>query len=224
MHIYLDESGSLNKNNGSFFIVGSYTVGNSKRIVNAFRRFQRTKFPRKLKYQSEIKFNNSDIDDKIRIKMIKYLAKQDIRIFYSYLAIKNVPEQYREKKGTFKTGVLYTHIISSTLELYLPSTELEFRVFRDQRPLKGVTLNEFNEHLNLSLLPKLPVKTKLQVQALNSVNSPEIQVADWVCGALARYHENKPLGEEFYKSLKNNIVASKELFERYWEEKWNKKQ
>lgn len=167
MYIYLDESGNLSKNNGQYFIVSSYTVGNPQRIVNAFRRFQRIKFPRKLKHQSEVKFNNPSIDDKLRFKTIKHL---------------------------------------------------------DQRLLKGVTHTEFNDHLKAGLLPKLPAKANLQIQAINSANSPEIQVADWVCGVLARYHENKPLGEEFYKALKNNIIASKELFERYWKEKWNKSQ
>lgn len=224
MHIYLDESGNLTTNNGRYFIVASFTVGNPKRIVSAFRKLQRTKFPKRLKYQSEVKFNNSKVDNKLRLRTINYLARQDIRIFYSFLSVKNIPEQYREKKGTFKTGLLYTHIIASTLELYLPTAEKEIRIFRDERPLKGVTLAEFNEHLKTSLLPKLPANTNLQIQAINSASGPGVQVADWICGALARYHEKKTLGEEFYRALKNNIVASEELFERYWEEKWNKKQ
>lgn len=92
MLIYLDESGNLIKSNEKFFIVGSFTVGDSKRIANAFRKWQRQKFPKKLK----------------------------------------------------------------------------------------------------------------------------VQVADWICGALARYHEQKPKGKEFYNILKNNIVKQKELFSDYW--------
>ena len=222
MFIYVDESGNLTKSSDKYFIVGSYTVGDPKRILNAFRRWQRKKFPRQLKVQSEVKFNDPRLDDELRIKTLKFIAKQDIRIFYTHLKVTNIPEEYRGKEGSIKTGHLYTQIIGETLELYSPITETEFRIFRDQRILKGVASKQFNESLKTHLLPQLPAKTILQIQALDSTTSPQIQVVDWVCGALARYHEKKPLGEEFFNILKNNIIKSKELFSDYWSKKWEK--
>lgn len=222
MYIYLDESGNLTKDSGKYFIVGSYSVGDPKRIANAIRKWQKSKFPRKVKVQPEVKFNDPHLDDKLRQRTLKFLAKQDIRIFYTYLKVTNIPEQYRSKDGKFKTGLLYTEIVAETLELYLPITETEFRVFRDQRILKGVILSEFNDHLTARLLPQLPTKTLIQIQAMDSTTSPQIQVADWICGALARYHERKPLADEFYNILKNNIVKEKELFSDYWTKKWEK--
>lgn len=144
MFIYLDESGNLTKSNGKYFIVGSFTVGDPKRIAKAFRKWQKSKFPRKLKSQPEVKFNDSHLTDEIRTRTLKFLAKQDVRIFYTYLKITNIPKEYREKKGSIKTGHLYTQIVGDTLNLYLPITENEFRVFRDQRILKGVVLKDFN--------------------------------------------------------------------------------
>ena len=47
-------------------------------------------------------------------------------------------------------------------------------------------------------------------------------LADWICGALARYYEEKPQGKEFYDVLKNNIIKGKELFSDYWTNKWEK--
>lgn len=220
MFIYLHESGNLSKRNGKYFIVGSYTVGDPRRIAKAFRKWQRSKFPRKLKVQPEVKFNDSHLTDQLREKTLKFLTKQDVRIFYTYLKVKNIPEKYRGKEGSIKTGLLYTEIVGDTLELYLPLTEIELRIFRDQRILKGVVLSDFNEHLMARLLPQLPAKTILQIQVMDSTVSPQIQVADWICGALARYHEKKPLGDEFYKILKNNIVEEKELFSEYWTKKW----
>lgn len=222
MDIYLDESGNLSRKNGQYFIVASYTVGDPRRVAKAFRKWQKSRFPKKLKGQSEVKFNDSHIDDRLRLKTIKFLAKQDIRIFYTYLKAINIPEQYRSDEGSIKTGLLYTEIVGDTLELYLPITESELRIFRDQRILKGVTLSEFNEHLMARLLPQLPAKVALQIQAMDSTSSPQIQVADWICGALARYHEQKPLGDEFYNILKNNIVKAKELFSDYWTKRWEK--
>lgn len=223
MFVYLDESGNLTKDNGEYFIVGSYTVGDPKRVGNAFRKWQRSKFPKKQRVQSEIKFNGPHIDDRLRLKTLSLFAKQDIRIFYCYLNVTNIPEEYRDKKeGSIKTGLLYTEIVGETLESYLPIEEQSFRIFRDQRILKGVKADQFNEYLRVRLLPKLPPKAILQIQAMDSTTSPQIQVADWVCGALARYHEKKPMGEKFYAALKNNIVIEKELFSGYWTKKWAK--
>ncbi len=59
-------------------------------------------------------------------------------------------------------------------------------------------------------------------QAVDSTSSPQVQVADWVCGALGRYHEGKELGDQFYSFLKNNIVKEKELFSDYWTKTWEK--
>lgn len=222
MFTYLDESGTLTKSDGSYFIVATYTVGDARKITRAFRKWQKTKFPKKLRRQAELKFNDSHIDDKLRLKTLQYFAKQDIRIFYSYLKKKNIPHEYYKKGKVTETGLLYTEIVRATLELYIPVTESQFTVVRDQRTLKGVTVNTFNETLKASLLPKLPAKVLFQVQAVDSTSNSLIQVADWVCGALARYYEGKSMGEEFYSVLKGNIVQEKELFSEKWTKTWKK--
>lgn len=220
MFIYLDESGTLTENNGKYFIIGTYTVGDSRKITKAFRKWQKTKFPKKLQRQAELKFNDSHIDDKLRLKTLQYFAKQDIRIFYTYLKKNNIPQEYYKKGKVAKTGLLYTEIVRSTIELYIPVTENQFVIVRDQRTLKGVTVDEFNDVLKASLLPKLPAKVALHIQAVDSTSNPLIQVADWICGALARYYEGKSMGEEFYSVLKGNIVQEKELFSEKWTKIW----
>ncbi len=174
MHIYLDESGNLTGPNGQYFIVGSYTVGDPRRI----------------------------------------------RIFYTFLRKKNIPEEYHKKGKVYKTGLLYAEIVRSTLELYMPVTEGSFIVIRDQKSLKAMSIAQFNETIETSLLPKLPAKVLFQIQAVDSITISEIQVVDWVCGALAAYHEGKLLGEEFYGILKGNIIQGKELFSDYWTKRW----
>lgn len=220
MFIYLDETGTLTESNGKYFIVGTYTVGDPRKITKAFRKWQKTKFPKKLKRQVELKFNDSHIDDKLRLKTLQYFAKQDIRIFYTYLQKKNIPQEYYKKGKVTETGLLYTEIVRATLELFMPVTDSQFTVIRDQRTLKGVTVDKFDEILRASLLPKLPAKVNFQVQAVDSTSNPLIQVADWVCGALARYYEKKEMGEEFYSVLKGNIVQEKELFSEKWTKTW----
>lgn len=221
MFVYLDESGTLTKSDGKYFIVGTYTVGDSRKIAKAFRKWQKTRFPKKLRVKPEVKFND-DLTDELRFKTLQYFAKQDIRIFYTFLKKKNIPAEYHKKGKVHETGLLHTHIVRSTLELYMPVTQNEFIIIRDQRTLKGVTVEQFNDVLKASLLPHLPAKVVLQTQAVDSTTNPLIQVADWVCGALARYYEGKPMGEEFYAVLKDNIVQEKELFSEKWTELWEK--
>lgn len=219
MYVYLDESGNLTKSNGQYFIVGSYTVGDPRKIAKAFRKWQKNKFPKKVRVKPEVKFNDN-LKDELRLKTLKYFAKQDIRIFYTFLKKKNIPEEYYKKGKVHETGLLYAEIVKATLELYMPVTENEFIVIRDRRTLKGVTVDRFNEVLKVSLLPKLPAKVLFQVQAVDSTTNPNVQVADWICGALARYYEKKLMGEEFYSVLKGNIVQEKELFSEKWTKFW----
>jgi hypothetical protein len=215
-YIYLDESGTLTKNNGQHFIVATFSIGDPKRVANAFRRWQKSKFPKKLRLQAEVKFNNSSLDDKLRRKTLQHLVDQDIRIFYTYLSTANIPDEYTRKAKVHESGRLYLEIVGSTLELYLPLTTTEFRIIRDQRTTKGMTSREFNEALRTRLLPNMPAKTLVKVEDVDSTTSPQVQVADWVCGALACYHQGKPGGQELYNILKPNIVQSKELFSKLY--------
>jgi len=56
----------------------------------------------------------------------------------------------------------------------------------------------------------------LHISTVNSTTNPNIQIADWICGALWRYHSGGKYGQEFYDILHSSIIASKELFKDYW--------
>lgn len=119
-----------------------------------------------------------------------------------------------------ETGLLYAEVVKATLELYMPVTESQLIIVRDQRTIKGIGIEKFDNILRTGLLPKLPSKVMFEIQAVDSTTNPLIQVADWICGALARYYEGKPMGDEFYSVLKGNIVGEKELFSEKWTKTW----
>ena len=221
MIIPIDESGNFKGGQNSYFVVGSYATNHPRDIHKAFRKYQRSKLPRVLKTINEVKFSNTALTDEMRLAFLDFLMKQDIRIFYTYLLVKNIPLEYRKRGAVVKTGLLYTQIIGDTLELYLPTTDKEFRIFRDPRKLKGISKKQFKEVIETRLLPQLPKGSVCTIQPLGSENVL-IQVADWVCGALARYYEEKANGKEFYTVLRNNIVCGEELFREYWSEKWKR--
>lgn len=216
-YIFLDESGQFTKkDHEKYFIVGSFTIGDHRRTEKRFRSWCRTKFPKKMRFQDEIKFSQNNITDDIRIKTIKYISKLDVRIHYCYLLRKNIPKEYWEKKR-LQSGILYTTLIGEIIEMYLPTDEKEIRVFCDQRKLMGITKEKFQEILKTRILPKMSANSVFTIDMLNSLEEPNIQVADWITGVLARYLEQKPLGNELFLILKNNLLGEgKELFKNHW--------
>lgn len=223
MFIYLDESGQFTKHNDEqYFVIGSFTTGDPRRTEKRFRSWQKSKFPRKLRNQSEIKFSEVNISNELRLKTLKMISSLDVRINYTYLKRENIPAEY-EKDGKLSTGLLYTQVVGENLKLYASSTEKEFRVFCDRRHLKGITLREYKEIMTAGLLPLLPKDSIVQIEMIDSTTNANIQIADWISGALARYHEKKDLCEECYEILKNNIIKPDELFKDYWEEKYKNK-
>lgn len=208
MYIFLDESGQFTKHNHEqYFIVGSFTVGDQRRTKKAMRSWFSTRFPRKMKTQSEIKWSASGITDNLRLRTLKHIAKLDVRVRYGFLLRKNIPSSYR-RKGKIESGILYTSIIGEILEKYIPTDEKEIHIFCDRRSLKGMTKKDFEKIIKGRLLPLCPQGTLVQVEMIDSTANANMQIADWVSGALARYLEKKPLGEDFYKILKNNLLDS----------------
>ncbi len=217
-NIFLDESGQFTKHHdGKYFVVGSFTVGAPRRTEKRFRSWQRDRFPKRMRNQSEVKFSEVDIDNKLRLRTLKFIADLDVRIRYCYLLRQNIPDDYRQK-DKLKSGHLYTHIIGETLELYVPPNDFEFRVFCDKRHLKGIKQAQFRDILRAQLLPQLPKNSIVEIEMLDSKQNANIQIADWIVGALAWYLEQKPLGEACYQILQNNILGEgKELFQDHWE-------
>ena len=211
----MDESGQFSKHNREeYFVIGSFIVGNQNRTAKAFRAWTRTKFPRKMRNQSEVKWSASGIDDDLRLRTLKCIARLDVRIRYGFLLRKNIPSSYR-KKGKIESGVLYTNVIGEILEKYIPTDDKEIHIFCDQRSLKGMTKREFESVICGRLLPLCAPDARIRVEMIDSMKNANIQIADWISGALARYLEKGHLGEDFYKILKNNFLDSgKEFFSK----------
>lgn len=212
-YIFIDESGNFNKEaDGKYFVVGSFTVGDQRRTNKAFRSWTHNRFPKKMRTQSEIKWSATGISDALRIRTLKYIAKLDVRIKYGFLLRKNIPISFR-RKGKIESGTLYTSVISEILEMYLPVDDKEIYIFCDCRSLKGITKKEFELSIATRLLPLCSPNTFLRVEMIDSAVNANIQIADWISGALARYFEGTPLGAEYYKILKNNFLGDgKEFF------------
>jgi len=71
--------------------------------------------------------------------------------------------------------------------------------------------------LKAGIAPNLSAKTIVQIEAIDSSVNTNIQIADWVCGALFRYYSKGKNGEEYFFILKNSVIVREELFKDYWE-------
>jgi len=216
MYIFLDESGQFTKHDhDEYFVIGSFTVGNQRRTDKEFRKWFRTKFPKKIRRQSEVKWSSTGISNDLRLRTLKHIAKLDVRIRCGFLLRNNIPSSYRNKKNKIDSGVLYTNVVSKVLEQYLSTNEKEIHIFCDQRSLKGMTKQQFESAIIAKLLSYCSPNSIIQVEMIDSTSNANIQIADWISGAMARYLEKGRLGEECYKILKNNFLSDgKEFFKK----------
>lgn len=213
--IFLDESGQFTKHNyENYFVVASFTIGDPKRTAKGFRAWCRSHFPRKMRDQNEIKWSSTRYSNKLRLKTLREISKLDVRIRFAYLSHKNIPSNYR-RKNKLQSGLLYTDIVGELLALYLPLMDKEFRIFCDRRRLGDMSEVEFKEALKTRFLTALSKNAVFQIEMVDSAAVVNIQIADWIAGALARYLEGGPSGEECFKILKGNIIGEgKELFSK----------
>ncbi|MCK4918459.1 MAG: DUF3800 domain-containing protein [Candidatus Pacebacteria bacterium] len=213
MYIFIDESGQFTKhNNEKYFVVASFTIGDPTRTSKRFRSWMRSRFPRKMRTQSEIKWSSSGISDSLRLRTLKYISSLDVRIRFTFLLRKNIPHKYHKKNG-LASGLLYTNVIGEALDDYLPIADDKVLVFCDRRHLKGMAEKEFRGILEARLLTNLSPNSFAQIKMVDSTTSVNVQIADWIAGGLFRYLEDCPLGDECFKILKNNLLGEgKELF------------
>ena len=136
----------------------------------------------------------------------------DVRVRYIFLLRNNIPVEYR-KEDKLKDGLLYTNVVGELIDMYFPSVDPDFRVFCDQRKLSGMKKGEFKKIIEARILASTPKGAIVQVETVYSATNVNIQIADWISGALARYLEKGKSGNEYYAILKENIIGNgKELF------------
>lgn len=218
--VFIDESGPFIRCGGqSYFVVASFTVDNPRRTAKAFRTWQAAKFPKKKRFQSENKFSDSGITDNLRLRTIRFISSLDVQIHYGFFHCENISADYLFR-GKVREGHVYTQIVGEILESYFPISGSEFFVFCDERTLKGMRQDEFRRQLVARLLVVAQIGSKITVQQVDSATDPNIQIADWIVGALAAFLNGKHMGKEYRDALQHNIIGNTiELFKKLKEQK-----
>jgi len=211
-YIFIDESGQYKKYyHKSYFVIAAFSVVDPKISAKRFRSWCRDHFPRKMRDQNEIKWSTSSIDYNLRLRTLKIISKLDMSINFVYLHYRNIPVNYY-RKGKLLSGLLYTDMIHTLLVPYLKTNSPDIRIFCDQRELGDISLVEFRKVLETSLAKTIKIRTGLQIDMVNSTSNVNIQIADWIVGAIASYLEKEVNGRQFYGIISGHIIQSKKDF------------
>lgn len=216
-YVFLDESGQFYKNDReSYFVIGSFITANPKQLARRFRAWQQSKFPKKLKYQAEIKFSDRGLTPQLKLRTLEYIASLDVRIRFSFLKTENIPIAYR-KDGRIMTGQLYTHVVGETLASYFPHSDTTFSIVCDHHHIKGYRKQEYLSLLHTRLIPLMQANSHLNIEMVDSTSNSNVQIADWIASSLAAYLNKKPMGEQCFTILMNNIIGQGvEFFSDQW--------
>lgn len=204
--IFVDESGSFSSSvNDRYFIIASFTVENPKKSAKAFRVWQQQRFPKGKRFQAENKFSDRGISDDLRRKTLRYIASLGVGIHFGFCAYKDIPKEY-VRNGKIQQAQLYTSLLGRILSEHFPLSDSVCSIFCDQRALRGMKKSEFYLEL-ISLLSRASPETMINIHQIDSTTDPNIQIADWIVGALAAFIYNKPLGQEYHQILRGNILG-----------------
>lgn len=172
LYIFIVESGQFVKTpTENYFVVASFEINEPRKTRKSFRAWCKSKFPKHLRFQSEIKFADSGISDTLRLQTLRCISKLGIQVRYVYFKIENIPHEFWRKEK-LESGSLYLYTITTLLSCYPP---FENNLF-------------------------------VQVTVENSMAETNIQIADWIVGAIARYLNSKILGAESFKIIQDILA------------------
>lgn len=204
-YIYIDENGSLIKNDKkTYIVIGSFSTSDymftQKKIIAWFKN--------KLNKKStqEVKWSDRYISDTFRLKTLKYMLSLGIDITYSYQKNLNIPIKYFSTHG-LETGYVYTDLIIQTIKKHNIKDKTYIYVFCDKVSLKNITTKEFISTIEGFFSQQLG--KKIYIQMVNSNNNPNIQIADWIAGSLHRFLTKGRLWKEIGCILQINHINEK---------------
>lgn len=120
-YIFGDESGDFHQKDGDYVVIAAFLTKEPQKTAKAFRKWYRQKFPKKIRYLTEIKYGNRGISDVLRLKTWEEIATYDIMIAYTFLNLQRIPYTYW-KKGKLQTAELDTEMVSKTSRMLCRQT------------------------------------------------------------------------------------------------------
>lgn len=206
LFVFLDEAGNFRGNKDRYFVLAAFVTGNPRATRKCFLKAKRTKLPRKYRHYTELKFSDRVIPARFKKHVLRQLAKEDIWIYALLFDKNNMPAELLGHSE----GLTYCRLVGQLLELCPLAEASAIHVFLDRRHLKGLSRHEFNANLKAHLAFRLGPQVRLEIQHVDSTTNVNIQLADFVCGAIFRKYERGDT--EYYDIIAERIKIEEELF------------
>lgn len=207
LHVFVDEVANFRGGRDRYCIFTAFTTHQPRVTRKCFIRAKQTKLPRKYRHYTEIKFSDRVISAQFKKHVLRQLSQEEIRIYSLVFARDNLPGVLQQQADR----LIYCDLIGRLLELCPLAESQEVYLFLDSRNLKGLTRREFDMDLRKRLLPQLRKGARLEIQHIDSTTNVNIQVADFLCGAVFQKYERGNL--EYYTLIADRISAEEKLFE-----------
>lgn len=200
MKIYLDESGDLGCGKGAskYFLIVLVVVKDEKDLEKIIRKIRINKLNKGLKKCPEIKANNSN--DKIRIKVLKGIAKMDVKIYCHILDKSTIHNDLKDMKEKIYNDITVKNISK------IPFTDKRVELIVDRCKSTKKRLI-FDSDINNELMNIKPF-LDLRISHLDSKNSPQLQAVDFIAWSILRKYERK---ESYYYNIIKDKLHSEEL-------------
>ena len=200
MYIIIEESGQFSKKSKTKnFVIGAFGVSNIKYSYNKISAWFKDKFVKE-KYRNEIKWSSEEISDTLRLKTLTHIKGLEIEIQYVHINNKEIPLSYYNLKG-LESGKLYVDLIIQVLKKFNLKSEDLIHIFCDNRSLKNIPTNQFKKFLLRYLYDQYGTKKTIHIDIVTSHTHINIQIADWITGAISRYLEKGHLWKEIGQIL-----------------------
>ncbi|AKM77807.1 MAG: hypothetical protein UY31_C0034G0002 [Candidatus Wolfebacteria bacterium GW2011_GWE1_48_7] len=205
-HIFLDESGDLGFKKGSskWFIFTIVLTEDHRRIEKVIKKVHRG-LSKKYKRVSELHAYHAD--EATRKKVLKLLAKEDLKVLCIVL---NKDKVYVDLRG--QKNYLYNYTANILLDRLhnngLIGITEPIHLYIDQKDTKRALRDNFEKYLQESFIKRRRDGVNIQIKPSHTEKC--LQAVDFVSWAIFRKYEQEDRG--YYELIKDVIVEENQLF------------
>jgi hypothetical protein len=205
LYVFVDEAGNLRADRDRYSVLVAFVTEQPKATRKCFVRAKQTKLPRQYQHYAELKFSDRVIPDDFKKHVLRQVARNEIRIYVLVVAKEYLASNFSGQAE----GMIYCHLVTRLLESCHLAESDEVYLFLDRRSLGGLTRQEFDARLRRQLLTRLRERARLEIQHPDSTTSVNIQVVDFLCGAVFQKYER--CNPEYYSLIEDRIVVEEIL-------------
>lgn len=205
-YIFLDESGDLGfkLSSSKWFILTIVFTDNHRQIEKTIKKV-RAQLKKKHKRVAELHAYHSQ--ESTRIKLLEYLAKEDLKILCIILNKKRVHTDLQNQKN-----YLYNYTANILLDrLYnkkIIDTDQPIDLYLDQKETNKFLKKNFENYLRYNLTKKGQKKITINIKPSHTEKC--LQAVDFISWAIFRKYE---LGDKkYYNIIKEKIIGENKLF------------